>query len=148
MTGGSFTDNSATTDGGAISIRSNCTATLSSTVFSKNTAAGTSETQGGGAIYVGWGTLTLNGVTMTGNSAENGYGGAVNANNASFSVEGGSFTQNSAISGGAIYLASNSASVANVKNASFSDNTATNGTNIKCGGQQTVATENGTFTEV
>ena len=98
MSGGSFTGNKATVDGGAVSIRSNCSATITNTTFTANTASGTELNQGGGAIYVGWGALDLDGVTMTANTvAESGLGSAVNADNASLTVKGKTVIENNSV---------------------------------------------------
>jgi predicted outer membrane repeat protein len=105
MTGGSFSNNSAM-GGGAISIRSASEATFDGTTFSGNTASGFADKEdgdgeGGGAIYVGYGNVTLTNVTMSCNTAP--FGGAVNTVASEVTVSGGSFTQNMAsISGSAI----------------------------------------------
>ena len=92
MTNGEFKNNSAI-DGGAVSIRSKCTATFTSTCFIGNTVSGLVDTadgngEGGGAIYVGWATLNLDSVVMSGNNAADGFGGAVNAFNSTVNVSG------------------------------------------------------------
>ena len=93
MMGGKFEQNSAA-EGGAISIRSSCTATFNGTSFINNTTDGDGDgekdgiMEGGGAIYVGWSTLNLSGVTLDQNSATNGTGGAILANGATFKISG------------------------------------------------------------
>ena len=103
MTGGTFLNNSAMA-GGAVSIRSDCTASFDGTLFEGNTATGfvESETQkldgdgeGGGAIYVGYGALNLKNSTFEDNTSSYGYGGAIDACSATVSIEGGLFTGNS-----------------------------------------------------
>ena len=79
MEGGSFEYNTAL-EGGAVSIRSECDATFKTTNFRNNTAEGVVDAadgngEGGGAIYVGWAKLTLDGVTMNANKAVSGFGG-------------------------------------------------------------------------
>ena len=138
MKDGSFVGNKAL-DGGAVNIRSGCTATFTNTIFDSNIATGTEETQGGGAIYVGWGTLALESITMTGNSVDGGFGGAINANNSDITVIGGSLEENSAANGGAIYVTVNSDQnkTASISGAEFNSNTATNGGAIAIAGNGT-----------
>ena len=82
MMGGSFTGNTATTDGGAVHMRSTCAATFNSTVFDSNVAEGEF---GGSAIFTSWATLNLNTVTITGNDATN--GDAVYSDNSTINVK-------------------------------------------------------------
>ena len=108
MTDGAFKNNSAL-GGGAVSIRTGCEASFNGTAFNGNSVTGYADKndgdgEGGGAIYVGYGTLTLENVTMTENKATDGFGGAIDAVSATVTVTGGTFTGNTAaISGGAIH---------------------------------------------
>ncbi len=96
-----FKDHTAAA-GGVISIRTGCEANLKNVTLKDNSVSGTEyDASGGGAIYVGFGKLTMDNVTATGNTSA-GYGGAVNALAAEVSVTGGSFQNNSAEIGGAI----------------------------------------------
>ncbi len=137
MENGTFTDNTAL-GGGAVSIRSGCEATFTGTVFNGNTVDGFSDKadgdgEGGGAIYVGFGTLNLNNVTASGNTAEvsapgeegtvnYGFGGAVDSYNSTVNVTGGTFENNTAGVGGAFNVQGNSLKV---DSASFKGNTST-----------------------
>ncbi len=119
MEDGTFTGNTAL-GGGAVSIRSDCEATFSGTSFIENTVSGFSgeadgDGEGGGAIYVGYGKLTLNNVTANGNIAEESttegtdeinksFGGAVDGVGADITVTGGSYSGNKASAGGAFNL--------------------------------------------
>ena len=100
MTAGSFESNTATGDGGAVHIRSKCTATFNSTEFKTNSASGTT---GGGAVFVSWATLNLNTVTLTENSITSGTGDAVHSDNSTVNVkyanDGDEVTLNNIIKG-------------------------------------------------
>ena len=135
-----------TTDGGAVSIRSNCKATFTDTVFKNNSANGTSFDQGGGAIYVGWGTLNLNNVTMTGNSTTGGFGGAVNANSATLKVNGSTFESNKATYGGALTVSGTGSF--QIDNSTFKQNSANDGGAVYAyGATLTVTGANTLFSE-
>lgn len=108
MVGGSFEANAAM-GGGAVSVRSSCEAIFDGTAFTNNSSIGFAnendgDGEGGGAIYAGYGKLTLSGVTMSGNTATEGFGGAINALKSNVSINGGSFTENSATFGGAMVV--------------------------------------------
>lgn len=106
--GVTFKDNTALA-GGAVSVRSACELTLSDATLQNNSATGTgNDASGGGAIYVGFGSLTMDNVTTTGNTSA-GYGGAVTAVSANVNVTGGSFERNSAPAGGALNAITNCA---------------------------------------
>ena len=141
VTGGSFTHNSSTA-GGAVSIRSDCEASFDGTVFTENTVSGyeinaegagtpDGNAEGGGAIYVGYGKLTLNNVTAENNSAVayteegtntiiKGFGGAVDGAKADITVTGSSFSGNKASVGGAINTLTSS--IVSISNTSFIGN--------------------------
>lgn len=128
-TNGTFTGNSAL-GGGAVSIRSNCEATFDGTVFTDNTVTGyekktdnsgtpNGDGEGGGAVYVGYGKLTLTNVTAENNEAlsflEEGtdsiiksFGGAVSSVGSDVTVTGGTLSGNKASVGGAIHAMSGS----------------------------------------
>ncbi|MBQ4611988.1 MAG: hypothetical protein IJB26_00400, partial [Clostridia bacterium] len=104
-----FKNNSAMA-GGAISVRSACHTTLNGAQIIDNSATGDKQdASGGGALYVGFGSATLQNVTATGNRS-GGYGGVFNAYSGVVTVTGGIFSTNQAPSGGAI-SASNSSTV-------------------------------------
>lgn len=109
MTGGIFTENTAMA-GGAISIRTGCEATLNGTLLEKNAVTGDDgeadgDADGGGAIYVGYGKLTLNNVTAKENTAS-GFGGVIASANSQVEITGGTFADNEAASGGALHVVS------------------------------------------
>lgn len=115
MTGGRFNNNTAM-GGGAVSIRSHSSATFNGTEFTNNSVEGCDKKngedahdgngEGGGAIYVGFGTLGLTNVTATDNQAE-GFGGAVDSIGSTITVSGGTYSNNQALDGGAFYNISN-----------------------------------------
>ncbi len=115
MTGGRFNNNTAM-GGGAVSIRSHSSASFNNTEFTNNSVEGCDKKngedahdgngEGGGAIYVGFGTLELTNVTATDNQAE-GFGGAVDGLSATINVSGGTYSNNQALDGGAFYNISN-----------------------------------------
>lgn len=119
-----FTDNFATTDGGAISTRFGATTYLFSCTFTNNKAAGY-----GGAVAAQPGSLATNldTCTLTGNEAVLG-GGAVSAVGAnSFSISGSSITQNKATGanqgqGGGVYVQDTSSPT--IGNTGIDNNTA------------------------
>ncbi len=126
LTGGTFTGNTAM-GGGAISLRTACEASLDGTTFTENYVTGNDGkadgySEGGGAIYAGYGKLTLTNVTATGNQSEN-YGGAVQLVDTETTITGGTFTGNKAATGGAIYTMTGN--VLNITGSAFTDNTAT-----------------------
>lgn len=117
--GGRFESNTAM-GGGAISIRSSCEANISDAVFVNNGVSGYNDLldgngEGGGAIYVGYGALTLNNVIMTQNIATESLGGAVNAYHGVLNVIGGELAENTALGGGAILLIASDATVTDTR---------------------------------
>ncbi len=114
LTDSSFTENAAM-GGGAVSIRSGCSGVFENVTFTDNTVSGHNDDgdettedndgdgEGGGAIYVGYGSVTLNNVTATGNSSTDSFGGFLDSVKSVVTVNGGSFTNNTAIAGGAFY---------------------------------------------
>ncbi len=98
ITGGSFTNTSATLDGGAVHIAAGSITT--SSLFTDCTAVGN-----GGAISVDSGTLNSSGSFIT-CKALNGNGGAINFNGTTASITGGSFSSCTAfLDGGAVHVA-------------------------------------------
>lgn len=101
--GTAFTNNTADTNGGAISASSG------SVVIKGGTFSGNNATNGGMVQYAGNETMTIEGGTFSGNSATN--GGTVYAASGSIEVSGGEFRGDpdddqkaSAQNGGAIFL--------------------------------------------
>ncbi len=114
-----FKNNSAMA-GGAISIRTGCDAQLKNVKLTGNSATGVEkDAQGGGAVYVGFGSLTLNKVTATDNSCL-GYGGVINSVSSAVDVQSGSYQNNVAMSGGVFNGISNS--TLTVEDTDFIDN--------------------------
>ncbi|MBR4968345.1 MAG: hypothetical protein IKY19_08995, partial [Bacteroidaceae bacterium] len=111
MTDGLFEGNTSM-GGGAVSIRTAGKATFNGTTFKDNAVTGDDgkadgDGEGGGAIYVGYGELTLVDVTAIGNTAE-GFGGAVDSIKSTITVTGGLFENNKANTGGAFFALSDS----------------------------------------
>jgi len=126
MTDGSFVGNTAM-GGGALSIRSGCTATLNGVTLTENSANGYAadndgDGEGGGAAYVGYGTLHLNNTTVQNNSTD-GYGGAVNAVGGKVNVIGGLYENNTAMVGG--FINEQNKSVVTIKDAALTANEST-----------------------
>ncbi len=131
--GTAFSGNSAL-GGGAVSIRSGCQATLNQCTLTDNSVEGydqgtaenpgenDGDSEGGGAVYVGYGTVTLNGVTATGNTASD-FGGVIDSVCSTVTIQDGSFDNNSAANGGAIYGLAGT--TLNITGATFSANNST-----------------------
>ena len=118
LEGGLFDQNSSIV-GGAISIRANCEASFRGTSFSNNNdTAGTSE--GGGAISVIDGKLSLEGVTFE-NNTSGAYGGAVRVSGSDLVMNGITAIGNTAKGGGVVYITNGDLEV---KNCNFTENTA------------------------
>lgn len=129
MTGGSFTGNTAM-GGGAVSVRTDCEASFDGTVFTENKVTGDDGTvdgygEGGGAVYVGYGKLTMNNVTATGNTSGT-YSGAVHLLDTETVIADSTFTENQATEGGAIY--GFSTSQVTITDSTFTGNNATGNT--------------------
>ncbi len=141
FTGGTFTGNTAK-GGGAFSVRTGCEANLTGTVLTGNSVEGYADKndgdgEGGGAIYVGFGTVSLTDVTATGNEAKEslyvndkeeeklyGYGGFLDGYHATVSITGGTISANKAPSGGAINIIGSDNSLT-VSGTAFSNNEST-----------------------
>lgn len=126
VNGGLFTKNSAL-GGGAVSVRTACEAIFNGTEFVENTVTGYSNNadgdgEGGGAIYQGFGIVTLNNATLTSNTAE-GFGGAIAAMAGTVNIFDSSFTTNTANKGGAIN--SLSGTTINIDDSTFEGNEST-----------------------
>ena len=100
-------------NGGTVSFGEGCefTSNVATTELDKTDAFG-------GAICVKKGDVTIDGVTFTGNSAQN-YGGAVHASGVEISIKNSSFTGNNSACGGAL---SNEIGVMIVDGCSFKEN--------------------------
>ena len=89
--GGSFVENRARLEGGAVFNGVNATLTVTGGKFMKNAT----ETNGGGA-FVNKGTMSFSGGTISGNIAKTDGGGIYNADNATLTFTGGTVTGNCA----------------------------------------------------
>lgn len=126
MTGGLFNENSAL-GGGAVSVRTGCEATFDGTTFTQNSVEGFAsendgDGEGGGAIYVGYGKVTLINVTATQNTASD-FGGAIDAAGATVIINGGTYSKNTTYSGGVIFATNNSS--VTIDGATFTENAST-----------------------
>ncbi len=155
MTDGIFENNTAL-GGGAVSLRSDCEGEFTNTVFTANSVSGFADIdegdgEGGGAIYVGYGKLTLNNTTFTENTslaieAEGsvGNGGAISIAGADVEITGAAFENNEAGTGGA--LNARSGSVITVKDSAFKANTASFGSGDNNQGGGAVKSSGSTLT--
>ena len=135
MNGGLFEGNSAM-GGGAVSVRSACTANFNGTQFIKNSVEGNDGTpdgngEGGGAIYVGYGNLNLTDVTALENTSSQ-FGGAIDSVKGVITITGGSYNSNTAADGGAIYGLEKSNIT--ISGAEFKGNSSTTGYAANVGG--------------
>ena len=149
MTDGTISDNTAMS-GAALSVRSNCVATLTDTVVSNNSVSGSNDDKaadgdqdGGGAFYEGYGTLNLNNVTVTKNSSEF-FGGAISAAGGTVNVNGGTFSENTATTAGAINAIAGAQ--INIDGTTFDKNTASVAGAINSSGSSKINIKNATFT--
>lgn len=142
INGGTFSNNSATGNGGLIYANGG-TLTINGGTFTGNSTSNGN----GGAIYANNTTTTINGGTFTSNSAtgngnHTGGGGAIYANNGTLAVTGANvmFSNNTAtcktgtysIGGGAIYAFDATMSISN--GAQFTNNKAITGGRLGGGG--------------
>ena len=128
-----FTSNQAT-DGGAISKGASTTLEITNSTFTSNSAV-----SHGGALYVGGGSVTINGSDFVGNTAQ--FGGAIYINTGTVTVNGSIFKGNSATNnggGGAIY---NKAGTLIVDGSKFIENTVTDTTTNYSGDGFAIAAE-------
>ncbi len=127
MTDGVFDSNTAM-GGGAVSIRTSSKAVFENTTFTNNSVEGCTDgtedgnAEGGGAIYVGYGSVTVKNATMANNKSGT-FGGAIDAAGATVVIDGGSYSYNTAVSGGAIKAINNSN--VTISNATFTENEST-----------------------
>ena len=133
----SLTNNTAAV-GGAFYVETG-TVTISKTEnYNPPAITGNSASSGnGGALWIGTGSVSISGGSLSGNKAENGMGGAIFSDNATVSVSGtAELSSNTAQSGGAVYA--NTGAVA-VTGGSLESNKATTGTGgAVCGASGTV----------
>lgn len=111
VTDGTFQNNTALA-GGAVSVRSYCDAKFDGTTFLNNSVSGDDgkadgNSEGGGVIYVGYGSATLNNVTAKGNTAQE-FGAVASLAGADFVINGGLYENNVARTSGAIHAIENS----------------------------------------
>jgi|GEM_PF-4458651 len=116
ITGSYFTGNEAPCNGGAVYTLVG--GTYEGNTFSKNKAG-----ESGGALFAGFGTVTLKDDTFDGNAATAYNGGAVFNFGADLVIDGGTYKNNTAANGGAVYINGDAAGFA-PKNASFTGNKA------------------------
>lgn len=101
--GGTFADNVARYEGGAVINNANATLTVNGGKFTNNTT----EEYGGGA-FVNFGTMTIAGGAVTGNRAAMDGGAVFNAENAALTITGGTITGNSAgLKAGGVFNSAN-----------------------------------------
>lgn len=102
MSGGTIAGNSAS-HGGGVYVEGNSTFTMSDSTISDNKATGSGNGFGGG-VYFSGGTFTMQGGTISGNSAIS-YGGGVYFSGTEFTMQGGTIRGNTATSsGGGVYV--------------------------------------------
>jgi predicted outer membrane repeat protein len=138
----SFTDNSATSDGGAIHNTASGALTVNNAIFSQNKAP--LAVGYGGAIF-SLGSITVTGGVFTQNEARYG-GGLFVGGSAQADVNTSTFSTNKAqMFGGGVYM-NNDSSAVTVTNSVFDKNTATSGAGLsRSGGTLTV--QHASFTD-
>ena len=97
--GGVVSGNTAASEGGGFWNQAMWTMTIDGTTFSGNMASGDDATNGGGGLFNNGGTLALSDVTVDGNTADGtaGSGGGVfNASSGTLTIDGGTISGNSA----------------------------------------------------
>lgn len=138
--GGSFTDNTAKTTGGAVNLMDGNTLSAKDVTFRGNKTTASAANKGGGALYVANTAASFDGCTFDGNSVTGkatSTGGAIcfyalGASGAKCTVKDCTFTGNSAPIGGAMALSDKGgvrekgASV-DCENVTFTNNTADKG---------------------
>lgn len=138
--GGSFTDNTAKTTGGAVNLMDGNTLSAKNVTFRGNKTTASAANKGGGALYVANTVANFEGCTFDSNSVTGkatSTGGAIcfyalGASGAKCTVKDCSFTGNSAPIGGAMALSDNGAVRKNgasvdCENVIFTNNTADKG---------------------
>ena len=109
--------------------------TLINSVIASNTVAGTLKNPAGGGVYMGHGSLWVEGCTFVGNSA-GGNGGAINgASFLSMTIRNSTLISNSAGSdGGALYFPSTSGLTGTIYNCTICSNSALYGQSLRVTG--------------
>lgn len=138
--GGSFTDNTAKTTGGAVNLMDGNTLSAKNVTFRGNKTTASTANKGGGALYVANTVANFEGCTFDSNSVTGkatSTGGAIcfyalGASGAKCTVKDCTFTGNSAPIGGAMALSDNGAVRKNgasvdCENVTFTNNTADKG---------------------
>ena len=138
--GGSFTDNTAKTTGGAVNLMDGNTLSAKNVIFRGNKTTASTANKGGGALYVANTVANFEGCTFDSNSVTGkatSTGGAIcfyalGASGAKCTVKDCAFTGNSAPIGGAMALSDNGAVRKNgasvdCENVTFTNNTADKG---------------------
>lgn len=138
--GGSFTDNTAKTTGGAVNLMDGNTLSAKNVTFRGNKTTASAANKGGGALYVANTVANFEGCTFDSNSVTGkatSTGGAIcfyalGASGAKCTVKDCTFTGNSAPIGGAMALSDNGAVRKNgasvdCENVTFTNNTADKG---------------------
>lgn len=138
--GGSFTDNTAKTTGGAVNLMDGNTLSAKNVTFRGNKTTASAANKGGGALYVANTAASFDGCTFDSNSVTGkatSTGGAIcfyalGASGAKCTVKDCTFTGNSAPIGGAMALSDNGAVRKNgasvdCENVTFTNNTADKG---------------------
>ena len=115
LNGGSFTGNTATTNGGAVNLLDKNTMTATGVQFTGNKTTASAANKGGAAAYVAnasaeFSACTFDGNSVSGNSTSN--GGAIcfyalGASKNKCSVKDSAFTRNTAPNGGAVGISDN-----------------------------------------
>lgn len=138
ISGAIFSENSASSDGGA--IYANSFVNLTNCVFSANTAK-----NGGAACIYGGGVLTVESCSFENNFASS-QGGALKIDGKTSFAGSSYFNGNSANQGGGIYVASgNSARRAVISSAEFANNSAEYGGAVYVGGYAAFGVQNATL---
>lgn len=138
--GGSFTDNTAKTTGGAVNLMDGNTLSAKNVTFRGNKTTASAANKGGGALYVANTAASFDGCTFDSNSVTGkatSTGGAIcfyalGASGAKCTVKDCTFTGNSAPIGGAMALSDNGAvrkngAFVDCENVTFTNNTADKG---------------------
>lgn len=144
-----FTDNSATSLGGALNLVNNASITITGSTF-KNNRSLNGASAGGAGVAMTWAqtgpppTATVDSCTFQGNSSALEAGGLYSL---SFpvTVKNSKFIANSAVNGGGIMLDFKLASADRIQNCLFTGNTATTRGGAVCSYARSVEIENSVF---
>ncbi len=126
VSGGTYTDNTAAREGGALWNGSG-TMTIRGATISNNVASGDAADDGGGGVFNNGGTLRINAGTVISNNRADGMagsgGGVFNATGGTLQIVGAEISGNTANrAGGGIEDASGSASLFTIANSMIDDN--------------------------